>query len=187
MVQPARPRHRRQRRPVPATCSTTTRPSTPAGAGSPATGSTRSAVARLEDAIRAVVVELIEEVRPAGHAELYRDIALPLPVTSFCAILGIDLADRDRFLDWADELVVAMAYPERGRGPARSSSAFTTAEVERRRGPADAGRGDELPPGLLSHLAVDEYSDDGERDAAAARSSTWSTSCSSPATRRRRR
>ena len=35
--------------------------------------------------------------------------------------------------------------------------------MERRRDLADAGRRDELPPGLLSHLAVDAYTDDGER------------------------
>ena len=122
-----------------------------------------SAVARLEDSIRSVVVALIDGVRPVGHAELYRDIALPLPVTSFCALMGIDIADRDRFVFWADELVVAMAYPERGRDARRELSAFTTGEVERRRDLADAGRRDELPPGLLSHLAVDAYTDDGER------------------------
>jgi cytochrome P450 len=122
-----------------------------------------SAVARLEDTIRSVVVALIEQVRPAGHAELYRDIALPLPVTSFCALMGIDLADRDRFVHWADELVVAMAYPERGREARQELSAFTAAEVERRRDLADAGRVGELPAGLLTHLAVDAYTDAGDR------------------------
>ena len=98
-----------------------------------------SAVAALEPAIRAVTVELIEAVRPVGQAELYADVALPLPVTSFCAILGIDLDDRDRFLEWADELVVSMAYPERGREARRELSAFTAAEIERRRAPPTPG------------------------------------------------
>jgi cytochrome P450 len=122
-----------------------------------------SAVAPLEGSIRTVVAALIEQVRPSGHAELYRDIALPLPVTSFCALMGIDIADRDRFVRWADELVVAMAYPERGREARQGLSTFTTAEVERRRDLADAGHGDELPEGLLTHLAVDAYTDDGDR------------------------
>jgi cytochrome P450 len=122
-----------------------------------------SAVARLEQSIRSVAVALIEQARPAGHAELYRDIALPLPVTSFCALMGIDIADRDRFVFWADELVVAMAFPERGREARQELSAFTTTEVERRRELADAGRRDELPSGLLTHLAVEAYTDEGER------------------------
>ena len=84
-----------------------------------------TAVAELEPAIRDVTSELIEAVRPVGHAELYGDVALPLPVTSFCAILGIDLDDRDRFLEWADEMVVSMAYPEQGRRARHELSAFT--------------------------------------------------------------
>lgn len=115
------------------------------------------AVASLEPAIRSVTVELVEAVRPCGLAELYADVALPLPVTSFCAIAGIDLADRDQFLEWADELVVSMAYPEHGRRARRELSAFTAAEIERRRAMADSGA--PVPDGLLSHLAIDEYAD----------------------------
>jgi cytochrome P450 len=115
------------------------------------------AVARLEDDIRAVTVGLIEDVRPRGHGDLYADVALPLPVTSFCAILGIDLDDRDRFLEWADELVVAMAYPDRGRRARRALDAFTTTELARRREAAAAGA--PRRPGLLDHLALDEYVD----------------------------
>ncbi len=120
-----------------------------------------TAVAELEPAIRDVTSALIETIRPVGRAELYGDVALPLPVTSFCAILGLDLDDRDRFLEWADEMVVSMAYPEQGRRARHELSAFTAAEIERRRRAADAGI--DNPPGLLTHLAVDEYSADGER------------------------
>jgi cytochrome P450 len=121
-----------------------------------------TAVAALESSVRAVAVDVIEKARARGRAELYHDVALPLPVTSFCEIMGVDLGDRDLFLAWADELVVSMAYPDRGRGARRELSDFTAAEVERRRALADADRSDELPDGLLSHLAVDEYRD-GER------------------------
>jgi len=120
------------------------------------------AVARLEENVRAVAVGLIEQARPARRADLYADVALPLPVTSFCEIMGVRIDDRDRFLHWADELVVSMAYPDRGREARRDLSAFTAAEVERRRALADAGDVDGLPDGLLTHLAVDEYHD-GER------------------------
>jgi cytochrome P450 len=121
-----------------------------------------TAVAHLERSIRDVTVELVERTRPRGRADVYRDIALPLPVTSFCEIMGVDLGDRDRFLAWADELVVSMAYPDRGHDARRELSEFTAAEVERRRALADSGRAADVPDGLLSHLAVDEYSD-GER------------------------
>lgn len=116
---------------------------------------TPAAVARLEPSLRSVTVGLIDAVAPVGAADLYVDVALPLPVTSFCEIMGVDIADREQFLAWADELVVSMAYPERGATARRELSAFTAAEVERRRELADAGA--PLPAGLLTHLAVDEY------------------------------
>ena len=105
------------------------------------------AVARLESSVRRVTVELVEGAKPSGAADLYTDVALPLPVTSFCEIMGIDIADRDQFLEWADELVVSMAYPGHGVQARRDLSAFTAAEVERRRALADAG--EPVPDGLL--------------------------------------
>lgn len=116
-------------------------------------------VAALEPVIRAVAVEHIERLGSTGSADLYSSVALPLPVTSFCAIMGIDLADRDQFLHWADELVTSMAYSGTGGTARRDLNAFTAAEVQRRRDLADAG--DPVPDGLLSHLAVAEYNDEG--------------------------
>jgi cytochrome P450 len=114
-------------------------------------------IAALEPAIRAVAVEHIERVAPRGSADLYPTVALPLPVTSFCAIMGIDLTDRDQFLHWADELVTSMAYAGTGGTARRDLVAFTSAEVQRRRDLADAG--EPVPDGLLSHLAVAEYAE----------------------------
>jgi cytochrome P450 len=115
-------------------------------------------IARLEGSIRQMTVGLIEEMAPRGHAELYNDLALPLPVTSFCEIMGIDIAEREQFLEWSDQLVVAMAFPDRGAAARRALNAFTEAEVRRRRDLADADQ--PVPDGLLSHLAVDTYRDD---------------------------
>ena len=117
------------------------------------------AVAALEPAVRTVAVEHIERIAPLGAADLYPTVALPLPVTSFCAIMGIDLADREQFLHWADELVTSLAYSGAGGSARRDLNAFTSTEVQRRRDLADAGQ--PVPEGLLSHLAVDTYSDDG--------------------------
>jgi cytochrome P450 len=116
-----------------------------------------AAVDRLESAIRDSAVEMIESVRQRGEADLYADVALPLPVSSFCVIMGIDLADRARFLHWADELVVSMAYPERGRDARRELTEFTAAEIERRRAAGTAAP----RTGLLDHLALDPYTADG--------------------------
>ena len=117
------------------------------------------AVAALEPAIREVAVEHIERIAPQGRADLYPTVALALPATSFCAMMGIDLADRDQFLHWADELVTSMAYAGTGGGARRALSAFTADEVQRRRDLADSG--EPVPDGLLSHLAIAEYSEEG--------------------------
>lgn len=117
------------------------------------------AIARLEPSIQAITAAQLDRLAPLGRADLYADLALPLPVTSFCEIMGIEITERSLFLEWADEMVTAMAYPERGRDARRSLSAFTRAELaDRRQRHAD---GLDVPPGLLSHLATEVY-DDGE-------------------------
>jgi cytochrome P450 len=111
----------------------------------------------LEPDLRSLAESLVARMLASGRGDLYRDLALPLPVTSFCAIMGVDLGDREQFLAWADELVVSMAFPERGAAARRAVSEFTRGEIERRRGLA-ASRAP-LPSGLLTHLAVDAYVD----------------------------
>ncbi len=118
------------------------------------------AVARLEPSIAGATAARLDALVPSGRADLYADLALPLPVSSFCEIVGVELDDRERFLEWADALVVAMAYPERGEQARREMVAFTRAELSARRERHAAG--EPLPPGLLSHLAVEPYGDDGE-------------------------
>ena len=117
-------------------------------------------VAALEGAIREVAIENIASFKDQGQADLYGAFALPLPVTSFCAIMGIELDDHEKFLEWADELVTSMAYEGTGGTARRDLVAFTSAEIRHRRTLADQGLA--VPEGLLSHLAVDEYAD-GER------------------------
>ena len=118
-----------------------------------------SAVRRLEPDLRDLARSLLDRLADAGKADLYADYALPLPVSSFCSLLGVTLDDRDRFVEWADVLTLGMAYPERSVQARREMSAFTLAEVRRRRGLANAGEA--LPDGLLSHLALAEWEQDG--------------------------
>ena len=117
-------------------------------------------VAPLEPQLRALAESLADAMAPRGRADLYADFALPLPVTSFCAVMGVEISDRDQFVEWADEMTTAMAYPGHGDAARRALNAFTAAEIERRR--AIAADGGELPEGLFSHLATAPYTDDGE-------------------------
>ena len=84
--------------------------------------------------------------------------------------MGVEISDRDQFVEWADEMTSAMAYPGHGDAARRALNAFTAAEIERRR--AIAADGGELPEGLFSHLATPPYTDDGE-PMATTRSSAW--------------
>ncbi len=118
-----------------------------------------SAVARTEPALRSLAGRLADELAPRGGCELHDDFALALPVESFCSLLGVDIDDRDRFKAWADDLVAAMAYADRGGEGRRGISAFSRAEIERRRVLQAAG--EPLPEGFLSHLATAPYGDDG--------------------------
>lgn len=118
------------------------------------------AVSELEAPIRALAETQADALAGKGQVDLYSDYALPLPVTSFCEIMGVDLYDRDQFIDWADALTNAMAYPETGQQARVDINGFTRNEIQRRRDAVD--RGESVQPGLLTHLAVDEWLD-GER------------------------
>jgi cytochrome P450 len=117
-----------------------------------------ASIARVEASLRATTVDQIESF-PDGRADVYRDLALPLPVTSFCELMGVEITDRDRFLRWADEMVVAMAFPERGETARRQLVEFTRNEILSRR--ERGSRGEPNPPGLLTYIATEPYEDDG--------------------------
>lgn len=117
------------------------------------------ALAATADQIRALAVELADGLLPKGGCELHHEYALALPVASFCALLGVDIEDRARFSEWADDMVAGMAYPERGAEGRRGINAFSRAEIESRRAIADAG--EPLPEGFLSYLATAPYGEDG--------------------------
>jgi len=118
------------------------------------------AVDELEPPIRELALSQADSMAAKSSADLYSDFALPLPVTSFCQIMGVELYNQDQFIDWADALTNAMAYPETGQQARVDINTFTRDEIQRRRDAVD--RGETVEPGLLTHLAVGEWLD-GER------------------------
>ena len=119
-------------------------------------------------AIEEVAFGLLDELVPSGRAELHDDFAAPLPITSFCALLGIDDADHSDLKRWAEELTLGMTFPDRAEKGWDELRAFTKGEVERRRAmvaaaelaPGDDPVGTVVPEGLFSHLACHDL--DGE-------------------------
>ena len=119
-------------------------------------------VEKTEPQLRRLAQELADGIigRDQRRANLYADFALPLPVTSFCLSMGIEIEHRDQFSGWADEMVMGMTYPDRGVQARKAINEFSSNEIARRRDMA--ARGEPLPEGFLSHLASAPYTDDGD-------------------------
>jgi len=65
------------------------------------------AVAAVEEPIRSYTRDLIRQVGVKERADLIADIASKVPMYAICLILGVPLADQDRFRMWAH----GMAHP----------------------------------------------------------------------------
>jgi cytochrome P450 len=63
-------------------------------------------VAELEPRIQEVADRLLDEIAPAGRADLVADFALPLPVTVISELLGVPVEDRHDFQRWTDDLIL---------------------------------------------------------------------------------
>jgi cytochrome P450 len=62
-------------------------------------------VAALRPRVQEITDRLLDAVTPAGRADLITDLALPLPVTVICELLGVPAEDRERFERWTDVLL----------------------------------------------------------------------------------
>jgi pimeloyl-[acyl-carrier protein] synthase len=61
-------------------------------------------VERLRPRVAAVADQLIDAIAPAGHADLIRDFAFPLPIIVIAELLGVPPEDRDQFKAWSTVL-----------------------------------------------------------------------------------
>jgi cytochrome P450 len=62
-------------------------------------------VARLEDSVRALAAELIDNFASAGKADLAADFCVPLPCLTFLRLLGAPVEDLDFFLEFKDGVI----------------------------------------------------------------------------------
>ena len=91
--------------------------------------------------VQTLVAELLESVRERGEMDVIADLALPVPSTVICEMMGVPLEDRDRFTQWTAEathLLAAMIAPpeviQRGLAARESLVAyFENLIAERRR------------------------------------------------------
>jgi cytochrome P450 len=77
---------------------------------------TPRAVAQLVPAVESVVAACLDRVAGSRRMDLIADLALPVPSTLICEMLGVPVADRDRFTRWTAEathgLAAQLASPE---------------------------------------------------------------------------
>ena len=73
-------------------------------------------IERLRPRVQEIADELIDRVSAVGDMELVSEFAFPLPITVIAELLGVSVADRERFREWSGAVV---------------SPAFTPAGMER--------------------------------------------------------
>jgi len=59
--------------------------------------------------VRAIVAEQLEAALEAGEMDVIADLALPVPATLICELLGVPVADRDRFTVWTADATHGLA------------------------------------------------------------------------------
>ncbi|MGD1279280.1 cytochrome P450 [Mycobacterium seoulense] len=62
-------------------------------------------VALLENSVRQLARELVDEFLPKGQAELYNDFCVPLPCLTFLRLVGAPVSDLDFFLEFKDGVI----------------------------------------------------------------------------------
>ncbi len=97
-------------------------------------------VAPLEPEIRRFVVERLDRIRAAGHADIVTELFKPLPSFVVAHYLGVPAGDRALFDKWTDEIVQAAADgdPTKAGDPFGELLTYFAGLIERRRRePAD--------------------------------------------------
>ncbi len=115
-------------------------------------GFTPRAVAALRPKISQVVDECLARVIPTGRMDVVKDLALPVPSTLICEMMGVPLADRDKFTVWTAEathgLAAGLAPPEiidRAVAAGDNLAAYFVELIEERR----ANLGDDILSNLI--------------------------------------
>ncbi|GAB2614971.1 cytochrome P450 [Kocuria himachalensis] len=69
---------------------------------------TPRAIAGIGDRVRELSHNLLDRLEPAGEIELRKQFALPIPTTVINEMVGVPLADRDRFQQGVQALIAGM-------------------------------------------------------------------------------
>jgi cytochrome P450 len=101
---------------------------------------TPRALSDLRETIQRIVDHCLERVAGQGEMDVIADLALPVPATVICEMLGVPVEDRDRFTVWTAEATFGLAAPilppeviQRARAAAEALAAYFEELIERRR------------------------------------------------------
>jgi cytochrome P450 len=70
---------------------------------------TPRAIAALRPSIQRIVDDCLDRVAGRGQMDLIADLALPVPSTVICEMMGVPVADRDRFTVWTAKATHGLA------------------------------------------------------------------------------
>jgi len=92
---------------------------------------TPRAIAQLTPRISEIVHELLDHVVSRGRMDVIDDLSYPLPVMVIAEMLGVPLADRERFKRWSDQVVGAASSS--AQDPQQEMSEYFLWMIEQRR------------------------------------------------------
>jgi Cytochrome P450 len=103
-------------------------------------GFTPRAIGALEDHIREICEDLVDQALAKPELDFVRDFAAPLPLYVICELLGAPVEDRDQLFEWSNQMIGAEDpdYAPAGDGPPASAQVYAYANrlaEERRRNP----------------------------------------------------
>ncbi|MFF4418431.1 cytochrome P450 [Streptosporangium sp. NPDC001559] len=85
-------------------------------------GFTPRMINALEQHIRDICHQLLDEVTGLPTVDFVRDIAAPLPLYVICELLGAPVEDRDKIFNWSNQMIGA-DDPEYSSGPSAGQAA----------------------------------------------------------------
>jgi len=88
--------------------------------------------------IEPIVDEHLDRIAPLGRAELSEDVGAKIPVHTIAAAIGLPVADREQFFEWAVMMTLATASPQERSAASDALGAYVAPLIaERRKCPSD--------------------------------------------------
>jgi cytochrome P450 len=83
--------------------------------------------------IRPTITRLLDDIAPAGRADLAQSVTSKYPVQVICGIVGVPLEDSAQFHQWAELINTGPLHPDRGHSASQAMRDYLEPIVEDRR------------------------------------------------------